>query len=88
MTHRVNTPQLICAVFPEVCELEMLQTAEVTFKLGTHYPCPHYPCPWAVRHGPWIWVSKNDIRVHGPWTRVVCTELKGHSRSLMLVLYH
>ena len=47
-------------------------------KLGTDYPCPRagftgrgqkwHPCSPAV-----------SAREHGPWTRVVCTELKSYS---------
>jgi len=27
------------------------------------------------------WLSKNDTHVHGPWTRVVCTELKAKAKA-------
>jgi len=47
-------------------------------KLGTHYTRVHGPCPRVMDtdvilathvHGP------DTTRKHGPWTRVVCTEL-------------
>jgi len=33
-------------------------------------------------------VSKNDMREHGPWTRVVCTEHPCSRAVLVGVVYH
>ena len=52
---------------------------------GCHFLIPKHgryfghPCPRAVDV-----VVQNDVCVHGPWTQVVCTKLKGHSMTLAM----
>jgi len=56
-----------------------------THRHGCHFLTPKHrrhfvhPCPWAADM-----VVQNDVCVHGPWTQVLCTKLKGHSMTLAM----
>jgi len=76
----LNWTQLKVAVVNKFRSLQFVR-CEPAFKLGTHYPCPLAvpmdtsvillrPCPRVVSTTPVF-----TARGHGPWTRVVCTEL-------------
>jgi len=50
--------------YPSACS-SIINFLKMQVKLGTHYPCPRA-----------VFTGTSTAREHGPWTRVVCTELE------------